>query len=96
MLKGCAFLIFGFFLIILIPVTIGIIGGAFGLVVGLLGGIFGIIMGIIGAIFGGIAWIFKGIFHLLFGWTHFGFHCNGFILTALIIAIIIVAFNRRK
>ena len=96
MLKGCAFFIVGIFLLIMIPVGIGVIGGVFGLLVGIVGGVFGIIAGIFGAILGCAAWIFKGLFHLLFGWNHFGFHCNGFLLTALVVLVIALAINRKK
>ena len=96
MIKGCAFFVVGIFLLIMIPAGIGIVGGVFGLLAGLFGAIFGIIAGIFGAIFGVIAWIFKSLFHLLFGWGHFGFHCNGFFLAAILILIVALAINRKK
>jgi len=98
MVKGCSFLVFGFLLLLALPICIGIGGGIFGMIVGLIGGAFGLIFGAIGAIIGFIAHIFSGIMHALFGWNHHGFHpwhFNGFVFLALIVLIFVVA-TRKK
>jgi hypothetical protein len=80
--------------IIMFPIGIGIIGGAFGLVFGVFGAVFGAIGGIIGGIFSAIFGIFRFAFHGLWGWSCpnlFFPHNNVFsiIVLAIIVAIII-------
>lgn len=76
--------------IILFPVIIGLIGGAFGIVFGVFGAIFGVIAGIFGAVFGAIG----GIFGWIFGGCHVGlFHWN---IVPLIFVIIIIALVTQK
>ncbi len=101
MVKAFSFLLVGFFLILTIPLIIGLGAGFFGLAIGLIGGLFGILFGLLGAIIGAIAWVFKSMFHLLFGWHlgfghHHGFHPNGYILAAIIILILAVVLNKKK
>ena len=98
MVKGCSFLVFGFLLLLAMPICIGIGGGIFGMIFGIIGGVFGMVFGIIGAIFGFIADIFGGIMHALFGWHHHDFHpwhFNGLGFLAIIILICVVA-SRKK
>jgi hypothetical protein len=79
---------------IMFPIGIGLIGGAFGLVFGVFGAIFGVIGGIIGAIFSAIFGVFGSIFGGVFGWDcpRFFFpHNNVFsiVILAIIVAVII-------
>lgn len=98
MIKAFSLLIIGFILLMAIPICIGIAGGFFGLIMGLIGGIIGFVFATIGALFSGIAWIFSGLFHLLFGWTghHHGFHFNGYLIAAIIIAVIALSTHKKK
>jgi len=101
MVKAFSFLLVAFFLLLALPLAIGLGGGLFGLAIGLIGGLIGLLFGIFGAIIGAIAWIFKTIFHLLFGWHmgfghHHWFHFNGYIFAAIIVVIIAVALNKKK
>lgn len=101
MVKAFSFLLIGFFLILTIPLVIGLGAGFFELAIGLIGGLFGLLFGLLGAIVGAIAWVFKSIFHLLFGWHvgfghHHWFHPNGYIFAAIIILILAVLLNKKK
>jgi hypothetical protein len=97
MIKAFSFLFIGFFLLLAVPLCIGVAGGVFGLVVAVIGGIIGLFFGLIGFIFKSIAWIFSSIMHVLFGWhSDFGFHpwhwhFNGYLLAALVILIIAIS-----
>src|SRR5882757_8383904 len=96
MVKAFSFLVVAFLLLLSLPLMIGLGGGLFGLAIGLIGGLFGLLFGLLGAIIGAIAWIFKSIFHLIFGWHlgfghHHWFHFNGYVLVAIVILILAVA-----
>ncbi len=79
--------------IILFPIMIGLIGGAFGIVFGVFGAIFGAIAGIFGAVFGAIG----GIFGWIFGGCHVGlFHWNVVPLLLVIVIIALVAGRSRR
>jgi hypothetical protein len=98
MVRSFSILLIAFALLLTMPLWLGIGGGLIGLTFGLVGGIIGIIFGLFGAIIGAIAWVFKTIFHLLFGWGfgfHHGFHWNGYAWLALLVLILVVA-SRRK
>jgi hypothetical protein len=86
--------------ILLFPVVIGIIGGAFGIVVGVFGAVFGVFVGLIGGIFGAIVGVFGAIFEGLFGWMHWGPHFSFFpsnvFTIAAIVVIVIIAMRLRK
>ena len=101
MVKAFSFLVVAFFLLLTVPLMIGLGGGLFGLAIGLIGGLFGLLFGLLGAIIGAIAWIFKSILHLLFGWHlglghHHWFHFNGYIFAAILILILVVALKKKK
>jgi hypothetical protein len=102
MIKGCSVLVIGFFLLLSIPICIGIGGGVFGLLIGLIGGAVGVVFGIIGAVIGVIVEVFSGITHLLFGWGHhhsfhpWHWHFNGLIILSLIALIFVVATRTKK
>ena len=101
MVKAFSFLLVACFLLLALPLAIGLGGGLFGLAIGLIGGLIGLLFGIFGAIIGAIAWILKTIFHLLFGWHmgfghHHWFHFNGYLVAAIIILIFAVAHRRKK
>ena len=101
MVKAFSFLLVGFILLLTLPLMIGLGAGFFGLALGLIGGLFGLLFGLFGAVVGAIAWVFKSIFHLLFGWHlgfghHHWFHFNGYLVAAIIILIFAVAHRRKK
>jgi hypothetical protein len=101
MVKAFSFLLVGFFLLLTLPLMIGLGAGFFGVVIGLIGGLFGLFFGLFGAILGAIAWIFKSVFHLLFGWHlgfghHHWFHFNGYVFAAIVILILAIALKRKK
>lgn len=91
--------------LLLFPVFIGIIGGAFGLLGGIFGAIFGAIGAIFGAIFAAIGGIFGAVFGLL-GWLfdidHHGFgpfHIfdkDVFAVVVLIVVIVLLARSRSR
>lgn len=97
MTKTASVLLIVLLCILLFPIGIGLIGGAFGIVFGVFGAvfgaIFGVIGGLIGAIFGLFGWIFESIFD--FGWDcdgPFGFHRNNiFTIAALVIIVVLIA-----
>jgi hypothetical protein len=89
--KTLATIVIIFACIIFIPLTIGIIGGVFGLIVGIFGGIIGLIGGLIGGIFGLIGSIFKGIFY----WPFAIFHWN-FFSVVLIVLVLALAIKSRR
>lgn len=90
--KTLGTLIIVFICILILPVTLGILGGVFGAVAGVFGAIFGVIGGLIGAIFGVIGWLFDSLFNWHFP---FGFiHCNFFLLAAIVFVIAIA--SRKK
>ena len=101
MIKALSILVVAFFMLLAIPLLIGLGGGLFGLAIGLIGGLFGLIFGIFGAVVGVIAWIFKSIFHVFFGWHsgfghHHWFHFNGYLFAAILILIFVVVLNKKK
>lgn len=57
--------------VLLFPLIILMIGGAFGVIGGIIGAVFGVLAGIIGAVFGIIGSIFAAIFGF-FGWIFGG------------------------
>ncbi len=100
-MKSISILLVAFILVCTLPVWLVIGGGLIGLAFGLLGGLIGILFGLIGAIIGGIAWVFKTIFHLLFGWGwDFDFNpgvgFNGYIFAALLILVLAVASKKKN
>ncbi len=101
MVKAFSILMVAFFMLLAIPLMIGLGGGLFGLAIGLVGGLFGLLFGLFGAIIGVIAWIFKTIFHILFGWHmgfghHHWFHFNGYVFAAVIVLVFVIALKRKK
>jgi len=101
MIKAFSILLAAFFMLLAIPLMIGLSGGLFGLAVGLIGGLFGLVFGVFGAIIGVIAWIFKTLFHVFFGWNlgfdhHHWLHFNGYLFGALLIFILVVALKKKK
>jgi hypothetical protein len=100
MVRSISIVLVAFVLLLTLPLCLGIGGGLIGLTFGLLGGIIGILFGLFGVILGGIAWIFKAVFHLLFGW-HLGhgfhsFHFNGYVFIAIVLLILLIASKNRK
>ena len=86
--------------VLLFPVMIGLIGGAFGIVFGVFGAIFGVIFGVIGGIFGAIFGMIGGIFDFLFDWDYdfwpdFGFFDFNIFAVAAIV-LLVVALTRNK
>jgi len=74
--------------IVLFPLMIGLVGGAFGIVFGVFGAIFGVIAGVFGAVFGAIG----GMFGWIFGGCHVGFfHWNIVPLLTIIVIIAVIA-----
>jgi hypothetical protein len=82
--------------ILVFPVTIAILGGAFGIVAGVFGAVFGGVIGAIGAIFGAVFGLIGSLFHGLFNWHHgFNFfHCNMFTLLALTVIVALAIRSR--
>lgn len=79
--------------ILMFPIFMALIGGAFGIVFGIIGGVFGAIFGVIGGIFGAVFGMFEWIFDGLFDWHGpFGFwNCSPFtiFILALIVALLL-------
>ncbi|HLZ15897.1 MAG TPA: hypothetical protein VKQ08_02610 [Cyclobacteriaceae bacterium] len=100
MARPLSIVLVAFLLLLTLPLWLGLGGGLIGLTFGLIGGLIGLLFGLIGAFIGAIAWVFKGIFHLLFGWHHgFGFHpfhFNGYLFTAVLIVILVIALKRKN
>jgi hypothetical protein len=104
MARSLSILIIAFFLLLTLPLMIGIGGGLFGLAIGLVGGLIGIFFGLIGAVIGVIAWIFKTIFHILFGWSsgfdffdfHPWFHFHGYFIAILLVLLFVVISKSKK
>ncbi len=101
MVKAFSFLLIGFFLILTIPLVIGLGAGFFGLAIGLIGGLIGHHFGLLRSIVGAIASDFKSIYNLLYGWHvglchHHCFNHNGYIFAAIIILILAVLLNKKK
>lgn len=84
--------------IIMFPVALGLVGGAFGIVIGVIGAVFGAIAGaiggIFGAIFGVIGWMFDGLFNW-HGPFHF-FRCNIFTFAAIVLVVALLVRNRNS
>jgi hypothetical protein len=90
-----------FICILMFPIAIGLIGGAFGIVVGVIGAVFGAIFGVIGGLFGAVFGFFGWLLDSLFGWGDMEFHgpfgfveCN--VLTWAIIVIVVALLVKGK
>ena len=100
MARSLSILFVAFVLLITLPLWLGLGAGLIGLTFGIVGALIGVIFGLFGAIIGGIAWIFKTLFHVLFGW-HLGFgfhpwfHFNGWVVAAFLILILAIAAKRK-
>jgi hypothetical protein len=84
--------------IIMFPVALGLIGGAFGIVMGVIGAVFGAFAGIIGGIFGAIFGVFEWMFDSLFDW-HGPFHffgCNFFTLATIVLVVALLVRNKNR
>jgi hypothetical protein len=83
--------------ILLFPITIGLIGGAFGIVMGVFGIVFGALFGMIGGIIGGIFGFFNWIFGGIFNWDHhYGFFHFNFCAAAFIVILVLVLSRNRR
>ncbi len=85
--------------LLLFPVVIGIIGGAFGIVMGVFGAIFGTVFGLIGGlfgiIFGFVGWLFGALVDWDHSYTFFDLNFGVVILITIIIFLLVKRKNQK-
>jgi hypothetical protein len=82
--------------ILMFPIAVGILGGAFGIVMGVFGAVFGVFFGLLGGVFGAIFGFFGWLFDNFFGWGHHFHFFNMNFWSVLFLVVIVVLLMKNK